>query len=326
MTATELAAGVAASDRRALARAITLVESTRPDDRQVAAQLLDDLLPRTGGAIRVAITGSPGSGKSTFIEALGLHLVATRHRVAVLAVDPSSVIGGGSVLGDKTRMDELSRSPDAFVRPSPSAGSVGGVARRTREALLLCEAAGYDVVLVETVGIGQSETAVAEVVDVMVLVTAPGGGDELQGIKRGIMEWADLVIVNKADGDLQPAADRAVSDLRRAMALLRGRHAGWVREVVRVSSTEGTGVEDAWAAVVRLHHYLRENGGLDRLREEQAVSWMWDEVRQALVDDARSRFGDAATVVDAVRRGDLAPTSGAQELLRRLDPRPDHRT
>jgi LAO/AO transport system kinase len=214
----DFADAVRGGDRRSLARAITLAESTRPDHREEAVALLDELLPSTGGAIRVGISGAPGAGKSTFIEALGLHLVDHGHRLAVLAVDPSSRRSGGSILGDKTRMEMLSRRSEAFIRPSPSGGTLGGVARRTREALLLCEAAGHDVVLVETVGVGQSEVAVAGMVDVFVLLLAPGAGDDLQGVKRGIVELADVVVVNKADGDLAAAAERTAADSANALA------------------------------------------------------------------------------------------------------------
>ena len=222
-TIAELAAAVRAGDRRALARAVTLVESTRGDHRDDAARLIELLAPAAGGAFRIGISGVPGAGKSTFIEAFGLHLIAAGHRVAVLSVDPSSPASGGSILGDKTRMAELARRPEAFIRPTPSGGTLGGVARRTREALLVCEAAGFDVVLVETVGVGQSETAVAGMTDLFLLLLVPGGGDELQGIKRGIVELADLVLVNKADGDLAAAAERAVEAYRSALTLLRPR-------------------------------------------------------------------------------------------------------
>src|SRR5713101_4330951 len=223
----ELARAVIDGDRRALARAITLVESTRPDHRAEAETLLAEVLPTAGGAIRVGVSGAPGAGKSTLIEALGLYLVGLGHRVAVLAVDPSSTRSGGSILGDKTRMEQLTRSPDAFVRPSPTGGTLGGVARRTREAMLLCEAAGFDVVLVETVGVGQSEVKVAAMVDLFMVLVAPGGGDELQGLKRGIMELADLVVVNKADGELEHAAGITASDYASALHLMRPRIAEW---------------------------------------------------------------------------------------------------
>lgn len=318
MTEADLTELVLAGDRRALARAITLVESTTSDHRRQAARLLDQILPAAGGSVRVAITGAPGAGKSTFIEALGAYLVRAGRRVAVLAIDPSSQRGGGSVLGDKTRMETLSREPSAYIRPSPSGGSLGGVARRTREAMLLCEAAGFDVVLIETVGVGQSETAVSRIVDCMVLVTAPGGGDELQGIKRGIMEYADVVAVNKADGDLLPAAHQAVGDLRHAVHLLRSRHAGWTPRVLPASAIEGTGIAEVWSAVEDLRQHLDDTGALDALRREQAVGWMWDEVREQLFGQARQRLGDVTAFTAAVREGSLAPTSAARSLLDRL--------
>src|SRR5829696_4993615 len=256
----ELAQEVIAGDRRALARAITLAESTRPDHRAEAEALLAEVLPRSGAAVRVGISGAPGAGKSTLIEALGTHLVAEGQRVAVLAVDPSSTRSGGSILGDKTRMEQLTRSPDAFVRPSPTGGTLGGVARRTREAMLLCEAAGFDVVLVETVGVGQSEVKVAAMVDLFLVIVAPGGGDELQGIKRGIMELADLVVVNKADGDLAPAARQAEADHRHALGLLRPRFEGWRPPVLSCSARTGTGVDAVWAAVLEHRSTLERTG------------------------------------------------------------------
>ncbi|HKY65292.1 MAG TPA: methylmalonyl Co-A mutase-associated GTPase MeaB, partial [Acidimicrobiales bacterium] len=247
----DLARGLTTGDRRALARSITLVESARADRRAEAAALLDAVLPETGRAVRVGISGTPGAGKSTFIDELGSHLTAAGHRVAVLAVDPSSSRSGGSIMGDKTRMERLARDPAAFIRPSPSGGTLGGVARRTREAAFLCEAAGFDVVLVETVGVGQSETVVADMVDCFVLLAAPGGGDELQGIKRGIMELADVIVVNKADGDLLPAARRAVADHRHAVHLLRPKHPGWTVPVLAVSALHGTGIDEVWTEVER---------------------------------------------------------------------------
>jgi LAO/AO transport system kinase len=314
----DLAGRLTGGDRRALARSITLVESTRADRRMDAAALLDAVLPATGNAIRVGISGTPGAGKSTFIDELGSRLTAAGHRVAVLAVDPSSRRSGGSILGDKTRMERLARDPSAFIRPSPSGGTLGGVARRTREAALLCEAAGFDVVLIETVGVGQSETAVADMVDCFVLVGAPGAGDELQGIKRGIMELADVIVINKADGDLLPAARRAVADHRHAVHLLRPKHPGWTVPVVPVSALEGTGVDDVWAEVERFEVHLREGDGLERLRAAQSVSWMWAEMQERLVDAFRrdervaKRLGD---VEAAVRAGTLSPTTAAHELL-----------
>ena len=313
-----LADALRTGDRRALARSITLVESTRADHREQAAALLDAVLPSTGKAVRVGITGTPGAGKSTFVEELGTRLTAGEHRVAVLAVDPSSRRSGGSILGDKTRMERLARDPDAFIRPSPSGGALGGVARRTREAGLLCEAAGFDVVIVETVGVGQSEIAVADMVDCFVLLAAPGGGDELQGIKRGIMELADVVLVNKADGDLEPAARRAVSDYRHAVHLLRPKHDGWAVPVTAISALSGRGVDEAWAEVERCTAQLRSTGALDRLRAGQAVAWMWDEIRETLLDRFRTdpavarRWDD---VESAVRTGHLSPTTAARALL-----------
>jgi LAO/AO transport system kinase len=315
----DLATRLVEGDRQALARSITLVESTRSDHRTAAAALLDAVLAHTGGATRLGVTGTPGAGKSTFIQELGGHLTAAEHRVAVLAVDPSSRTSGGSILGDKTRMERLARDPRAFIRPSPSGGSVGGVARRTREATLLCEAAGFDVIVVETVGVGQSEVAVADMVDCFCLIAAPGGGDELQGIKRGIIELADVVVVNKADGDLLPAAQRATADYRHAVHLLRPKHPGWQVPVLAVSAMEGTGVDDVWKAVEKLVAHLQEDEALDRLRAGQAVAWMWDEIRESLID---SFSHDAAVAerwsgtVEAVRSGRLSPTSAARRLLR----------
>ena len=231
-----LAGRVLAGDRRALARAITLVESTRADHRAAAEALLTQVLPHSGQAVRLGITGVPGGGKSTFIEAFGLFLISQGHRVAVLAVDPTSRRSKGSILGDKTRMEELSRAPEAFIRPSPAGRTLGGVARRTREAMLVCEAAGFDVVIVETVGVGQSETAVADMVDMFLLLLQPGSGDELQGFKRGIMELADLVVVNKADGELAPAAERAAAEYRGALQFLRPASKSWKPEVMKCSS------------------------------------------------------------------------------------------
>ena len=268
----ELADALLAGDRRALARSITLVESTRADHRAEAVALLDAVLPATGKAVRVGITGTPGAGKSTFVEELGTRLTGEGHRLAVLAIDPSSRRSGGSILGDKTRMERLARDPQAFIRPSPSGGALGGVARRTREAGLLCEAAGFDVVVVETVGVGQSEVAVADMVDCFVLLAAPGGGDELQGIKRGIMELADVVVVNKADGDLQPAATRAVADYQHAVHLLRPKHPGWQVPVLPVSALTGTGVDETWTAIEGCVDHLRETGDLTKLRSSQAVA------------------------------------------------------
>ena len=312
-----LAERVSTGDRRALAQAITLVESTRSDHRGEARDLLDELLPRTGGSVRIGLSGAPGAGKSTFIEALGLHLIDAGRSVAVLAVDPSSSRSGGSILGDKTRMSELGRRAEAYIRPSPSGGTLGGVARRTREALLLCEAAGFDVVLVETVGVGQSEVAVAELVDLFVLLASPGGGDELQGIKRGIMELADVVVVNKADGDLLPAAQRAAADLRNAVHLMRPKRPGWDVAVLLASATEGSGVAEAWTAITDAVDRLRSDGALDAVRADQAVAWMWSELREeAIARTLADRGADRVATLEAeVRDGRRTPASAAAELL-----------
>lgn len=314
----QLIDAVSAGDRRALAQAITLVESTRPDHRATAAELLDGILPRTGSAIRVGISGPPGVGKSTFIEALGSYLTHAGHRLAVLAVDPSSSRTGGSILGDKTRMETLARDGNAFIRPSPSGGELGGVARRTREAMLLCEAAGFDVVVVETVGVGQSELAVADLVDLFVLLASPSGGDDLQGIKRGIMELADLVVVTKADGDLANAARNAAADLQRAIHLLRPKYQGLSTETLLVSSPAGIGIAEVWSVVTSAHAHLRASGQLDAIRADQARAWMWDEVRAGLTDRFRTdpRVTPALAALEtAVRAGDIAPTAAAQQLL-----------
>jgi len=313
-----LAAAIRQGDRRALARAITLVESTRADHRQRAEDLLAVLMPQTGKAARIGISGVPGVGKSTFIEAFGLHAIGQGHQVAVLAVDPSSKRSGGSILGDKTRMEELSRNPSAFIRPSPAGGTLGGVARRTREAGLLCEAAGFDVVLIETVGVGQSETAVADMVDMFVLLLQPGGGDELQGIKRGIVELADLLVVTKADGDLVAAANRAVADYRRALTLLHPATAYWTPEVLSCSSISGKGIDLVWSAVGRYLEALGPVGEIERRRAGQAKRWLWGEIAESLLDSLRAHpgvRGRLATLEKEVAAGRLAPGAAAAELL-----------
>jgi LAO/AO transport system kinase len=319
----ELAQQVRAGDRRALARAITLVESTRPDHRADAGALLDEVLPATGDAVRIGISGTPGAGKSTFIEALGVHLIDRGHRVAVLAVDPSSTRTGGSILGDKTRMAELTRLGAAFVRPSPTGGTLGGVARRTREAMLLCEAAGFDVVIVETVGVGQSEVAVAGMVDLFVLVLAPGAGDELQGIKRGVVELADIVVVNKADGDLASAAKHVAADYASALHLVRPRTPGWTPRVLLVSALEGSGVDDLWQAVEEFRATLESSGALAHRRADQAREWMWSEVSESLLDAFRrdAQVAARATRLERdVADGSVSPSAAAQEMLRAFRP------
>ncbi len=313
---------VRAGDRRALARAITLVESTRADHRDRAAALLDGLREGAGQALRIGLSGTPGVGKSTFIESFGLMLTGQGLRVAVLAVDPSSARTGGSILGDKTRMDLLSRDPRAFIRPSPAASHLGGVARRTREAVALCEAAGFDVVLIETVGVGQSETLVARISDLFVLLLAPAGGDELQGVKRGIMEIADLILVNKADGDLASAASRTVADYAGALRLLRKRPADpdGFPKAMPVSALEETGLAQAWADMRALADWRRETGHWDRTRAEQAAHWFAEEVRAGLLarldaPDVRARMAGMAREVAS---GERAARAAATDLLESL--------
>ncbi len=317
----EIGAALIAGDRRALARAITLVESTRADHRAEADALLSELMPRTGGAVRVGISGAPGSGKSTLIEALGVHLVDAGLQVAVLAVDPSSTRTGGSILGDKTRMEELVRRPEAFVRPSPTSGTLGGVARRTREAMLCCEAAGFDVVLIETVGVGQSEVAVEGMVDTFVLVLAPAGGDELQGIKRGIMELADLVVVTKADGPLEGAAAHAAADYAHALHLVRPKTDAWEARVVTCSAVVPRGIDDLWAAVEDHRAALRASGDLEQRRAEQARDWMWAEIGAGLLERLRAHPGAAAAAERfeaEVVAGRLPPPVAAGRVLDEL--------
>jgi LAO/AO transport system kinase len=311
-----LARQVVDGDRRALARAITLVESTRDDHRTDAEQLLADVLPYTGDAIRIGISGAPGAGKSTFIEALGVHVVEQDHRVAVLAVDPSSARSGGSILGDKTRMEELTRSPRAFVRPSPTSGTLGGVARRTREAMLLCEAAGFDVVLVETVGVGQSEVRVAAMVDLFLVLVAPGAGDELQGLKRGIMELADLVVVNKSDGDLATTAGVTASDYQNALHLLRPRIGTWSPRVLQCSALLGEGIDAVWRAVADFREAVRAE--LPGQRRDQAREWMWSEVTDGLLDALRADDRTAALAARlerAVGAGEMTPAAAARAVV-----------
>lgn len=313
---------IRSGDRRALARAITLVESGRADHRAEALALLDALRGSGREALRIGLSGTPGVGKSTFIEAFGLSLTAKGLKVAVLAVDPSSARSGGSILGDKTRMERLSRDPLAFIRPSPSQSQLGGVARRTREALALCEAAGFDVVLIETVGVGQSETLVAEMTDIFLLLLAPAGGDELQGVKRGIMEMADLILVNKADGELLTAARRTCADYAGALQLLRRRPQDPkdYPKAMLVSATEGSGLAEAWAEITTLSDWRRSNGHFARRRAEQARHWFEDEVRQGLLarlsSDAKVRARMSA--LGAEVEAGLSPSTAAARLLEHL--------
>ncbi|MDW3219605.1 MAG: methylmalonyl Co-A mutase-associated GTPase MeaB [Acidimicrobiales bacterium] len=310
--------GVLAGDRTAIGRAITLVESTRPDDRARAAAVLDVLLPHTGGAHRVGITGVPGVGKSTFIESLGTRLTAAGHRVAVIAVDPSSSRTGGSILGDKTRMPRLAVDDGAFIRPSPSAGTLGGVTRATRESILVLEAAGHDVVIVETVGVGQSETVVHGMVDIFVVLMLAGAGDELQGIKKGVLELADLLAVNKADGDNVQPATLAAADYRRALHLLQPPSPSWTPPVLTCSALTGDGLDDVWAQIELHRSTLTATGERDERRREQQLAWMRAMVRERLVE----RFeADPALrrrqreLEAAVLAGETTPAAAVDRLL-----------
>ncbi len=316
--------GVRAGDRRALAKAITLLESTRTDHRVRADALLDALLPFAGHALRLGISGVPGVGKSTFIEALGMFLLARGHKVAVLAVDPSSGVSGGSILGDKTRMERLSVQENAYIRPSPSSGTLGGVAEKTREAMLVCEAAGYDVVIVETVGVGQSETTVAGMTDMFVLLQLPNAGDDLQAMKKGIMELADLIVINKADLD-PDAATRAEAQITSALRVLRftgapGTHdeTRWQTRVMRGSALKAEGLGDFWSNVTEFRA-LRERGGeFAERRRQQSLRWMWDQVNARLVADFRQSVAVRAALPKAledVAAGRVAPSSAARRLL-----------
>jgi LAO/AO transport system kinase len=318
MSTWKLADLIRAGDRRALARGITLVESTRADHREQTSELLDLLLPDAGDSIRIGITGVPGVGKSTFIEAFGAHVIDRGHRVAVLAVDPTSRRSGGSILGDKTRMEELARNESAFIRPSPAGGTLGGVARRTREAMLLCEAAGFDVIFVETVGVGQSETAVADMTDMFLLLLLPGGGDELQGLKRGIVEMADLVLVNKDDGDLADAARRAAAEYSGALHLLGAGTPDWPVPVATCSALTGKGIGEAWRLVEDFHAAMEPAGAIAARRAGQAREWMWSEIREGLIATLKSNRGVAMRLPELeaeVAAGRITPTAAARGLL-----------
>ncbi|MGR3623869.1 methylmalonyl Co-A mutase-associated GTPase MeaB [Pseudophaeobacter sp.] len=319
MKIAELSDKILKGDRRALARAITLVESGRSDHRAEASALLDRLASSGRQALRIGLSGTPGVGKSTFIESFGMMLVAQGLRVAVLAVDPSSARSGGSILGDKTRMDRLSREKAAFIRPSPSQTNLGGVARRSREAVAVCEAAGFDVVLVETVGVGQSETVVAQMSDLFLLLLAPAGGDELQGVKRGIMEMADIILVNKADGDLKSAALRTCADYSGALRLLRKRvqDPQGFPKAQTVSALEDTGLLAAWEEMQTLTAWRRDQGHWDRMRAEQARYWFGEEVRQALLSRLETPWAQSrmTELSDQVSSGVVSPAAAAQDLL-----------
>jgi LAO/AO transport system kinase len=312
-----LVEGVVSRNRRALGKAITLVESSRPDHQDQAQRLLEELLPRTGNAVRMGITGVPGVGKSTFIESFGLYLAEQSHRIAVLAVDPSSSLSGGSILCDKTRMPRLSAHDASFIRPSPASGFLGGVARHTREAMLLCEAAGYDVILVETVGVGQSEYTVASMVDFFLVLMLPGAGDELQGIKRGILELADAMAINKADGDNIVAAERAKAEYTAAFRLMRP-PGGWLPPVLTVSALTSIGMEAVWNVVLEHRKRLTDSGELTHKRTDQQRKWLWDMIEEGLKarfvarDDVQRELAHAE---EAACDGRITPTEAARRVL-----------
>jgi len=317
MRSTPTAEQILSGDRRALAKAITLVESQRGNDREAAQELLNSVLPHTGGSVRVGITGVPGVGKSTFIEAFGQHVIAQGHRLAVLAVDPSSPVAGGSILGDKTRMELLSRSDNAFIRPSPAGKALGGVAFKTRESLLLCEAAGFDVILVETVGVGQSEHQVAGMVDFFLLLMLPGGGDELQGIKKGILELADAIVVNKADGASEVLARTTQQHYRSAMSLLS--HGDiWDPPVMTCSALQGNGIDEIWQAIADYRQVTMNAGSFQRTRAQQNLAWMRQLIDELLRNSLALHPAVKAALPDieaAVTNTELTPLSAAQSVL-----------
>ena len=313
-----LAQAILAGQRRALAKAITLSESSRADHRAQAMDILEIVGPHTGASVRLGITGPPGVGKSTFIEALGLHAVEAGHRVAVLAVDPSSAVSGGSILGDKTRMESLARQTRAFIRPSPARRTLGGVARRTHEAMLFCEAAGYDVVMIETVGVGQSETMVADMTDVLVLLLQPGGGDALQGIKRGIVELASIVVVNKADGALRTVAEQTAADYGAARMARTLPGTTEVLPVQTCSALSGEGVSEVWTTVQRYCGALRDTGELEVRRAEQRRKWLWSETAEELVEALRADprvKAEVPRLEKAVLEGRILPMTASRRLL-----------
>lgn len=311
-------ADILQGNRRAIAKAITLLESTRPESFEQGQELLESLLPHAGQALRIGITGVPGVGKSTFIEAIGLFLIEHGHRVAVLAVDPSSQITGGSIMGDKTRMNELAQHPHAFIRPSPSSGILGGVARKTRETMLICEAAGYDVVIVETVGVGQSETIVASMVDLFLLLMLPNAGDELQGIKKGVLELADLVVINKSDGKQETLAKTAQSEYRKALHLLPSSKNSWTPQILRCSALEKRGMEKIWDSVKSFSKALQNSGEWEIQRRKQTGKWMWSLVEEGLLTNFRNHPDLQKQIPELekeVESGKMLPTTAARILL-----------
>ncbi|MBL4756707.1 MAG: methylmalonyl Co-A mutase-associated GTPase MeaB [Rhizobiales bacterium] len=318
----KLAAGIRAGDRAQLARAITLIESTKPAHQQQALELLQKVLVDTGGAIRIGITGVPGVGKSTVIDQFGINLTKAGHRVAVLAVDPSSTRTGGSILGDKTRMARLAVDQNAFIRPSPSAGTLGGVARKTRETMLLCEAAGFDVILVETVGIGQSETTVSDMVDFFLALMLPGAGDELQGIKKGVVEIADMIAVNKADGENISRAERAAGEYRAALHILTPAHSDWPPPVVTISGLQNLGLDELWEQINKHRDIMTANGAFTARRRAQQVRWMWDMVEMRLrgqLQNHEKLKAELPEIEAAVAEGRMAATLAVHEIFAIFD-------
>ena len=308
-------------NRRALARVITIIESTRPEDRRLSDALQERLLPYAGNSFRIGISGVPGVGKSTFIEALGLHIIQQGHRVGVLAVDPSSPKTGGSILGDKTRMEKLSRHPNSFIRPTPSRGKVGGVARRTRETMMIIEAAGFDIVLVETIGVGQSEIAVADLTDMFLLLLAPASGDDLQGIKKGIVELADLIAVNKTDGDLREDAARVKRDYSSALSLLQSSIRNKPPSVMSCSSTEGSGVAEIWKEICKFRYQTNESGDLSSRRAQKATRWLWDEITEELLLQVRKDKATQSLVSKLERdlqNGRISASAAARRILEKF--------
>ena len=313
--------GVISGNRRALAQAITLLESTNPDHETAASELLAKLTPHSGKSMRVGISGAPGAGKSTFIESLGLHVLAREHKLAVLAVDPTSKRSGGSILGDKTRMEELSKNDNAFIRPSPAAGALGGIGNRSREALVACEAAGFDVIFVETVGVGQSETAVADMTDLFLLLLSPAGGDELQGMKKGIVEIADIVLVNKADGDFKKSACIAASNYQSAIRMLRPIANNWEVPVLTCSALNSTGIDEVWKVAEKWRSVMTADGTFARVRQKQAGVWLWDSIRERFERELRFDFekGDDLNILASkVANGEMTAPNAALALIRRF--------
>ena len=311
-------ADILQGNRRAIAKAITLLESTRPESFEQGQELLESLLPHAGQALRIGITGVPGVGKSTFIEAIGLFLIELGHRIAVLAIDPSRQLTGGSIMGDKTRMNELAQHPHAFIRPSPSSGILGGVARKTRETMLICEAAGYDVVIVETVGVGQSETIVASMVDLFLLLMLPNAGDELQGIKKGVLELADLVVINKSDGKQETLAKTAQLEYRKALHLLPSSKNSWTPQILRCSALEKRGMDKIWDSVKSFSKALQNSGEWEKQRRKQTGKWMWSLVEEGLLTNFRNHPDLQKQIPELekeVESGKMLPTTAARKLL-----------